>query len=192
MTLYFDNRTLFLDRGELSITSGSEILSRRSENFEVFSPYVSGKKFLDVGCCDGRWSSWLLDKCATSVHGIDLEPKYINEGANSIMPQYFPNGNYSFEVCDFFNYATDQKFDAVALFGVLYLQTPELMIEQACGLADCILVDTSVETSVVNGGEITEQIVRSKFSELGFEIVDLQPVDPFENRMMFVASKKVA
>jgi SAM-dependent methyltransferase len=190
MTLYFDNKTLFLDRGELSITSGSEILSRRSKNFEVFSPYVSGKKFLDVGCCDGRWSSWLLDKGATSVHGIDLEPKYINEGANVIMPQYFPSGNYSFEVCDFFSYATDQKFDAVALFGVLYFQTPELMIEKSCGLADYIFVDTSVETTVVNGGEITEIMVRNKFSAMGFDIVDLQPVEPFENRMMFLAFKR--
>lgn len=186
---YFDTRGLFVDRGELSITSSNELLSRRAVNFEVFSGFVADKKILDVGCCDGRWSAWMLDHGASYVHGIDVNPTYINQGAVTIMPNYFPVEKFSFEVADIFSYQPSAPFDAVALFGVLYFKTPMEMIAKACSIADVILVDTVVDSITVDGGQIFESDVMQKFSDLGFSVQTLSPQQPFDGRVMFVASR---
>ena len=189
---YFDSRNMFLNRGELSVASALENLSRRAINFEVFAPFVVGKRVLDVGCCDGRWSSWMLDHGASSVHGIDRNSDYINLGALTIMPNYFSSEKYSFEVVDAFDYQPLEKFDVVALFGVLYYENPSAMIEKYCSVSDVVLVDTSVDTILVNGGEILESDVRSKFAECGFTITDLTLQEPETGRIMFVATKIAA
>lgn len=189
---YFDSRSLFLNRGELSITSGEDLLRKRAVNFEHFAQFIFNKKVLDVGCCDGRWSSWMLDHGASFVHGVDVNPIYINSGALSIMPQYFPEEKYSFEVADILMYQPSVSFDVVALFGVLCFQDPMQMISKSCGIADTILVDSAVNTFVVGGGDIAESDVRNKFMELGFEIADIVPQEPFEGCIMFVATRKPA
>lgn len=186
---YFDTRGLFVNREELSITSSNELLSRRAVNFDVFAGFVANKKILDVGCCDGRWSAWMLDHGASYVYGIDVNPVYINQGAVTIMPNYFPANKFSFEVADIFAYQPNEPFDAVALFGVLYFETPLLMIEKACAIADLVLVDTAVDSTTVDGGQIAEVEVIQKFVDLGFAVQKLNPSQPFDGRLMFVASK---
>jgi len=186
---YFDSRDLFLNREELSIASHPDTLSRRAINFEVFAPYVSGKKILDVGCCDGRWSAWMLDHGATHVHGIDISDVYINDGALAIMPNYFSADAYSFEVADIFLFEPTTQFDAVGLFSVLYFEKPYEMIRKVCSIANMVLVDITVDTIVCKGGTLDESEMRQQFATLGYEITDLQPQQPFLNRVMFVATR---
>ena len=95
---YFDSKNLFVDQPtEKGLSCAAELLNARSLLMDVFDSYLNGKKVIDLGCNNGRWSSYFLDKGATFVEGVDIDPTYI-ESAKVCMATYFSSDKYSFTV----------------------------------------------------------------------------------------------
>jgi len=89
---------------------------------ETNKDLINGKKILDVGSHDGRWSFAAIKNGATYVLGIELFPKLVKV-ANKIMERYnIPKEKYQFVVAD----VRDEikkvtgKFDTVFCFGFFY------------------------------------------------------------------------
>ena len=187
---YFDDRGLFVNQDiDKSITSEADVLNIKAAAMEGFASYVKEKTVLDLGCADGRFCSWFLDKGASKVHGVDIEKNYI-DNAKVVMANYFTDDKYSFEVGDI----TDSSFsvsnyDVVALFNTLNYKSPFLQVEKACELAnECVLYSCAKEIAVDDTGEVfTTAQIKNKFNFLGFTIIDLD--DDSVNRSYFIAKR---
>lgn len=166
--MYFDTRPAFLDRGEDSMTSSPDLLSPRAEQYEQYRSLLDGKSVLDVGCCDGRWSAWALDSGAISVHGIDVNPDFINGGL-PLMQEYFPDGAYSFDAVSWQDADPGMSYDAVLLFGILYWQDPYGLLEKAMGWGDVLLIDTPVGV-VIDDADITLEDITATLEAGGFTV----------------------
>jgi 2-polyprenyl-3-methyl-5-hydroxy-6-metoxy-1,4-benzoquinol methylase len=136
--MYFDEKPEFLNSEIVGSTKSN--LEYKLKNIEKFKKYLRGK-VLDIGCCDGRWSAWALDNGAKFVHGIDKEISYINK-SNEIFSKYFDKSNYKFEAINWKNFKSTKKYDLIFLFGILYYNDQEKLIETCSSLSDTILVDT--------------------------------------------------
>lgn len=168
--MYFDGRPAFLNRGEASMISAPELLGPRAQQYEQYRPLLKDKTVLDVACCDGRWSAWALDSGAISVHGIDIEPRFIDGGA-PIMADYFPAGGYSFEAVSWQDASPDLRFDVVLLLGIFYWQQPYELLNKAIGWGNTIIIDTPVNTlSVEADAEITLAGVITPLEGAGFTV----------------------
>ena len=188
---YFDNRDLFVNQDiDKSITSEADVLNEKAAAMEGFASYVNEKTVLDLGCADGRFCSWFLDKGASKVHGVDIEKNYI-DNAKVVMANYFTDDKYSFEVGDIVDSSFSvSNYDVVALFNTLTYKSPFLQIQKACELAnDCVLYSCAKEFCSSDTGEIiTTAQVKNKFNFSGFNtIIDLD--DDLVGRSYFIAKR---
>lgn len=173
--MYFDARPAFLNRGEASMTSSPELLGYRAAQYEQYRPLLQGKTVLDVGCCDGRWSSWALDSGAINVHGIDIEPSFIGGGL-PLMQEYFPEGGYSFDAVSWQDADPVMAYDVVLLFGVLYWQDPYGLLKKAMGWGSTLLIDTPVNITI-DGADITLPSIATTLEDDGFIVTAMSYPD---------------
>jgi cyclopropane fatty-acyl-phospholipid synthase-like methyltransferase len=83
------------------------------------------KSILDVGCGSGRLELALAETGASRIVGIDFSAKMLAKAhENTASIQAF-NNRIEFHQCDFRDFETEEKFDAVVALGLFdYLQDP--------------------------------------------------------------------
>tara|TARA_Y100001963_G_scaffold149402_1_gene228869 strand:- start:3188 stop:3775 length:588 start_codon:yes stop_codon:yes gene_type:complete len=193
---YFDDRPLFVDQPDIekTMTSDATNLNDKAVAMECFIPYFKDKSVTDLGCADGRFCSWFLDKGGVNAHGIDIKDTYIDQ-AKSNMANYFANDQYSFEVGDITldTFTSSKHYDVVALMNVLNFKLPFKQVEKACNLSriGTVLVVCAEEVIVNDTGELYKiDQIKDKFVSLNYtNITDLHKDG--EGRMYFVAQIKV-
>tara|TARA_R100001443_G_scaffold114645_1_gene130940 strand:+ start:786 stop:1394 length:609 start_codon:yes stop_codon:yes gene_type:complete len=198
---YFDSKNVFVDQPiEKGLSCASELLNKRSLEMDVFDSYLNGKKVIDLGCNNGRWSSYFLDKGATFVEGVDIDPTYI-ESAKVCMATYFSSDKYSFTVANIVDYTPSNSYDVATIFNTLHYNAPFDQIRKVASYANTILVEMGLGVENVldpnsfhQGGLqtfITPQLAKELLTELGFTITELASLDDeiIGQRARFVAIK---
>ena len=198
---YFESRPLFLDQpANKGVSTASGLLNFREPLMDVFTSYVDGKKIIDLGCNNGRWSSWFLDKGATFVEGVDMDNDFI-VNATSLMSNYFASDKYKFTTENLISYTPSTSFDLAALFNTLHYEAPFDQINHVCSYVNTVLVEMGDSTeNVINPNsfyqgdfqtEINPPTAKAKFINLGFNITELSTItnDLYGSRARFVAIK---
>ncbi len=80
---------------------------------------LTGQTVLDVGCCNGLFSVFALERGAKSVVGIDDQPDYIDL-SNLIIRDALECEDFEGVPLSVYEYRPANRFDHVILYGVLY------------------------------------------------------------------------
>jgi len=145
MTDYFDNRPDFT-QGE-GIALSPDNLNLRSVNFDLVSSLVNSKTVLDIGCNNGRWMSWLLDKGATHVTGIDTDSDALT-AAESNLSTYFTSSQYTLANSSWEDYTTSTAFDVVFCAGLIHIGSNQsTLINKLPSLGTTAIIEGAVTSS---------------------------------------------
>lgn len=145
--------------------------------FETRADLWSGKRVLDLGSHDGRWSYAALKMGAAHVTGIEGRPALIAKANANMQALHVDNRTYAFAAGDAISYmkAGATQFDIVLCLGFLYhtyntLETLQLM---AGVNPQSIVID-----SVVNKGERMSCLIKREDTSLeGNSIASASTVD---------------
>jgi len=153
---YFDNKLAFTDEasGDNSTNVDSKgtgisrvVLNLRASSFDSVGSLVNGKKVLDVGCNNGCWMSWLLDKGATHVVGIDSDSGVIGV-ANTNMQEYHATSKYTLAISKWEDYTAPADIDVVFCAGMLSFGTTQSsLITKLATFGDKLILEGAVTTS---------------------------------------------
>jgi predicted nicotinamide N-methyase len=113
---------------------------------------LAGRRVLDLGCHDGRWSFAALDAGARHVIGIEARAHLVQKAAENFSHYGVPTGSYDFVTGD----ATEAlralkaaSVDVVMCLGFFYhtLEHMRLLLEARRLGAEYIIIDTSISAA---------------------------------------------
>jgi SAM-dependent methyltransferase len=109
---------------------------------------IRGRRILDIGSHDGRWTFAALKGGAAHVTGIELRPQLISNAEQSLVTYGIPKGRYAFICGYFFDVANklDESFETVFCFGFFYhtLRHAELLSHIKRLDARAFIIDTAI------------------------------------------------
>ena len=125
------------NNGRLSSEFASERTNREIENNYSFA----GKRVLDLGCGDGRYSLYLASTLPVeSVVGIDAA-ELVVEVNNEKAETLGLNDKVRFQVGDIYNLELKEHFDCVVMRWMMHhLPDPALAIKKIASLTDTLII----------------------------------------------------
>jgi len=119
----------------------SELASRRTNDEIEKNCSFEGKKILDLGCGDGRYSFYLASKFPVKyVVGIDPADEVIRMNIEKTKSLGLGD-KVSFQVGDVYNLEIGDHFDLVVMRWMMHhLPDPELAIKKAAPLGDMLII----------------------------------------------------
>lgn len=96
-------------------TPGDRTLKQQLKGLGDLRDRVAGKTLLDIGCAEGLISTYLFDRGATAVHGIEVRPDFV-EVANKLRG----DRACTFEVADANDYEPVRDYDIVIMLALLH------------------------------------------------------------------------
>jgi SAM-dependent methyltransferase len=113
---------------------------------------LAGRRVLDLGCHDGRWSFAALDAGARHVIGIEARAHLVQKAAENFSHYGVPTGSYDFVTGDAMEALRALKaasVDVVMCLGFFYhtLEHMRLLLEARRLGAEYIIIDTSISAA---------------------------------------------
>ena len=110
---------------------------------------LAGRRVLDLGCHDGRWSFAALDAGARHVIGIEARAHLVKKAAENFSYYGVPTGSYDFVTGDAMETLRALKavsVDVVMCLGFFYhtLEHMRLLLEARRLGAEWVIIDTSI------------------------------------------------
>lgn len=161
---FCDRYPRFLETTE-TVPSRSRLNARWRAVIDWNKAVLAGRRVLDLGCHDGRWSFAALEAGACHVTGIEARPHLIRKAEQNFGHYGVPAGSYRLVTGDAIEALRGLKAgsaDIVLCLGFFYhtLEHMRLLLEARRLGAEYIIVDTSISP-------VLEPIVA-----LAFEAVD--------------------
>jgi SAM-dependent methyltransferase len=161
---FCDRFPRFLETTE-TVPSRSRLNARWRAIIGWNTAVLAGRRVLDLGCHDGRWSFAALEAGARHVIGIEARAHLVKKAAENFSYYRVPTGSYDFVTGDAVEALRALKpasFDVVMCLGFFYhtLEHMRLLLEARRLGAECVIIDTSIspakEPIVVLAFESTE------------------------------------
>ncbi len=113
---------------------------------------LAGRRVLDLGCHDGRWSFAALEAGARHVIGIEARAHLVKKAAENFSYYGVPTGSYDFVTGDAMESLSALKaasIDVVMCLGFFYhtLEHMRLLLEARRLGAEYIIIDTSISAA---------------------------------------------
>jgi SAM-dependent methyltransferase len=148
---FCDRFPRFLETTE-TIPSRSRLNARWRAIIGWNAALLAGRRVLDLGCHDGRWSFAALDADARHVIGIEARAHLVKKAAENFNHYGVPTGSYDFVTGDAIEALRALKpasIDVVMCLGFFYhtLEHMRLLLEARRLGAEYIIIDTSISAA---------------------------------------------
>ena len=148
---FCDRFPRFLETTE-TIPSRSRLNARWRAIIGWNTAVLAGRRVLDLGCHDGRWSFAALDAGARHVIGIEARAHLVQKAAENFGHYGVPAGSYDFVTGDAIEALRALKpasIDVVMCLGFFYhtLEHMRLLLEARRLGAEYIIIDTSISAA---------------------------------------------
>ncbi len=106
-------------------------LKQQLKGLEELQNKITGKSVLDIGCAEGLISMHLVDRGATSSHGIDMRADFIDDATRLCEERHC-----TFETANANDWLPPQQYDVVLMLAVLHkLKDPREACLRYAGVA---------------------------------------------------------
>jgi ubiquinone/menaquinone biosynthesis C-methylase UbiE len=148
---FCDRFPRFLETTE-TIPSRSRLNARWRAIIGWNAAVLSGRRVLDLGCHDGRWSFAALEAGARHVTGIEARAHLLKKAAENFGYYGVPSGSYDFvtgEAIESLRALKVASIDVVMCLGFFYhtLEHMRLLLEAQRLGAEYIIIDTSISAA---------------------------------------------
>jgi SAM-dependent methyltransferase len=145
---FCDRFPRFLETTE-TIPSRSRLNARWRAIIGWNTAVLAGRRVVDLGCHDGRWSLAALEAGARHVIGIEARAHLVKKAAENFSYYGVPGGSYDFVTGDAMETLRTLKaasVDVVMCLGFFYhtLEHMRLLLEARRLGAECLIIDTSI------------------------------------------------
>jgi SAM-dependent methyltransferase len=145
---FCDRFPRFLETTE-TVPSRSRLNARWRAIIGWNTAVLAGRRVLDLGCHDGRWSFAALDAGAAHVIGIEARAHLVKKAVENLSHYAVPTGSYDFVAGDAMEALRALKpasIDVVMCLGFFYhtMEHMRLLLEARRLGAQCIIIDTSI------------------------------------------------
>jgi ubiquinone/menaquinone biosynthesis C-methylase UbiE len=148
---FCDRFPRFLETTE-TVPSRSRLNARWRAMIGWNAAVLAGRRVLDLGCHDGRWSFAALDAGARHVVGVEVREHLVKKAAENFSHYGVPTGSYDFVTGDAMETLRALKpasIDVVMCLGFFYhtMEHMRLLLEARRLGAEYIIIDTSISAA---------------------------------------------
>ncbi|HEV8014438.1 MAG TPA: class I SAM-dependent methyltransferase [Stellaceae bacterium] len=138
----------FLETTE-TIPSRSRLNGRWHAIIEWNAPILTGRRVMDLGCHDGRWSFGALESGAAHVHGVEGRAHLVAKARENFRHYGVSAGRYALEAGDAIEALRAVKpgdVDVLMCLGFFYhtMEHMRLLLEAARIGVDYLIIDTAL------------------------------------------------
>lgn len=146
--VFCDRYPRFLETTE-TVASRARLNARWRAVIDWNKAVLTGRRILDLGCHDGRWSFAALKAGASHVIGVEARAHLATKAAENLSHYGLPNGAYSIVTGDAIEVLRGLKvgsIDVLMCLGFFYhtLEHMRLLLEARRLGAEYVIIDTSI------------------------------------------------